>query len=473
MSRLISNNLRDEQDRACSIWHRPIKLVPLAAALLLVCMEVHAVPPHDPSYDNEQQLQAAEKNNQHLEEEKQRLEQQQAEAKRQAEQTIKENAELRKKIEAAERELTLPRTKNAPPKTNPVVEQRARKLEKENAAMQRKVDEAAVEKHRLKELLAEEKRKTGQADTERQRLEAKLEQSRAKYIDPSEPVYPGGVIPSSGIETNTAASSAVGSTIKDCDVCPELVVIPSGEFMMGSQDGEKLRRLRSNAPQEQLTLQVQINLADFEAPQHKVRIGYTLAVGKYEVTFAQWDACVAEGGCIHKPADEGWGRGTMPVFNVSWDDIKQQYLPWLNRKAYLDSRPVNQQYRLLTEAEWEYAARADTTTDYSFGDRDTLTYDRANTVRHPLPMDSSAPNPWGLYNIHGNVQEVVEDCFVNNYINAPTDGSAVKEKTCSSYVLRSGAWMHSRLARSAERDATTPADYRSNTVGFRLVRTLP
>ena len=127
-------------------------------------------------------------------------------------------------------------------------------------------------------------------------------------------------------------------TFKDCDTCPEMVVVPAGEFMMGSNDGQ----------------------AD-EKPVHKVTIAKPFAVGKFEVTFAEWDACVAAGGCKHKPDDEGWGRGKRPVINVSWDDITKEYLPWLSRKT-------GKTYRLLTEAEWEYAARAGSRAKYAWGD---------------------------------------------------------------------------------------------------------
>ena len=136
------------------------------------------------------------------------------------------------------------------------------------------------------------------------------------------------------------ATAAIGETFRDCADCPELVVVPAGSFMMGSPAAEKDRSAN-------------------EGPQRRVTIAKPFAVGKFEVTFAEWDVCVAEKGCTQKP-ETSWGRGRQPVHSVSWDDAKQ-YVAWLSKKS-------GQSYRLLTEAEWEYAARAGTTTRYSFGD---------------------------------------------------------------------------------------------------------
>ena len=141
---------------------------------------------------------------------------------------------------------------------------------------------------------------------------------------------------------------------KDCAECPEMVVIPAGEFMMGSNDG-----------------------GSDEKPVHKVAIGRPFAVGKFEVTFAEWDACVAAGGCSHKPEDRGWGRGRQPVINVSWDDATKEYLPWLSRKT-------GKTYRLLTEAEWEYAARGGCDHDLFLGQRHRQEPGELQWLRQPV-----------------------------------------------------------------------------------------
>ncbi len=132
-----------------------------------------------------------------------------------------------------------------------------------------------------------------------------------------------------------------GESFRDLDIAPEMVVIPPGEFLMGSKDGEG---------------------SDDEHPQHKVTIRQAFAVGKYPVTFAEWDAggCRSGGGFRYKPEDQGWGRGRRPVINVSWNDA-QAYVKWLSERT-------GQRYRLLSEAEWEYACRAGYHTAYFFGD---------------------------------------------------------------------------------------------------------
>ena len=206
--------------------------------------------------------------------------------------------------------------------------------------------------------------------------------------------------------------SIVGGKFRDCGECPEMVVVPSGSFMMGSPGGEERR-------------------GDDEGPRHRVRIDYRFGVGIYEVTFAQWDACVSAGGCGgYRPDDRGWGRGNRPVMRVSWDDA-QLYVRWL-------SQITGKTYRLLSESEWEYVARAGTTTPFHFGS--TISTDQANYDGNytygggrkgvyrekTISVGSFRANAWGLYDVHGNVWEWVGDCWNDSYTGAPADGSGVE-----------------------------------------------
>jgi formylglycine-generating enzyme required for sulfatase activity len=251
-----------------------------------------------------------------------------------------------------------------------------------------------------------------------------------------------------------------GKSFRDCPSCPDMVVVPAGEFLMGSPETERGR-------------------GKDEGPQHKVAIDQPFAVGKYEVTFAEWDACVADRGCSYKPSDEGWGRGRRPVINVSWSDTKQ-FTDWLSKKAGKD-------YRLLTEAEWEYAARGVTKTSEPstpFFTGATISFKQANydanftygpgsqgSYRQKTSDVGSFPrNSFGLYDMHGNVWEWVQDCYTPSYEGAPSDGSAVAAGKCDLRILRGGAWnYYPKLLRSAYR-YSTPPEVRLNNFGFRVAR---
>jgi formylglycine-generating enzyme required for sulfatase activity len=236
-----------------------------------------------------------------------------------------------------------------------------------------------------------------------------------------------------------------------------MVVIPAGSFMMGSP---------ANEPEWQ---SYGVPRGSYELPQHGVTLG-PFAIGKTEVTFAQWDACVAAGGCnAYKPSDQGWGRGSRPVVNVSWKDA-QAYIDWLGRET-------GQPYRLPSEAEWEYAARAGTTTRYAFGD--AITPKDANyglNVGKTTEVGTYPPNAFGLYDMHGNVWEWVEDVWHDSYSGAPTDGSAWTdgkgENSSRNRVDRGGSWDdYQRSYRSAGRNWIEP-DIRYVNLGFRVARTL-
>ena len=258
------------------------------------------------------------------------------------------------------------------------------------------------------------------------------------------------------------ATSSAGTTVRECAACPEMVVVPAGDYLMGSPDGEAGREKH-------------------EGPVHRVTIAAPLAVGKYEVTFAEWDACVEAGGCAHRPGDEGWGRGTRPVINVSWADA-QAYVAWVSRET---GRP----YRLLSEAEWEYVARAETTgtywwdgwfstgADHAYANYGTDTCCEgkaagADRWMHTSPVGSFEANAFGLVDTAGNVWEWVADCWHDSYRGAPSDGSAWTSGDCGSRVLRGGSWYDSpRNLRSADRGGDGTGN-RSSRVGFRLARTL-
>jgi formylglycine-generating enzyme required for sulfatase activity len=243
-----------------------------------------------------------------------------------------------------------------------------------------------------------------------------------------------------------------GDTFKECaDVCPEMIVIPPGEFMMGSPDAETETYCYPN-----------------ETPQHKVEITQPFAVSKFPVTFEQWDMCAINGDCDPDVSDSSFGHGRQPLINITWDDA-QRYVAWL-------SKMTGKLYRLLTEAEWEYAARAGTTTAYTFGDDSALLgkhgWYKANSDSKPHPVGTKHPNPWGLHDMEGNVWQWVQDCYNVNYLGAPTDGSAWTSSGCSSRVLRGGSWISDpKYLRSACREYRSP-DVRSDNRGLRVARSL-
>jgi formylglycine-generating enzyme required for sulfatase activity len=242
---------------------------------------------------------------------------------------------------------------------------------------------------------------------------------------------------------------------KECEQCPKMVVVPARSFTMGSPASERGRK-------------------SDEGPQHRVTFARPFAVGQFALTFEEWDACVADGGCDgYKPSDQGWGRGRRPVINVSWDDAKA-YVDWLSKKT-------GKTYRLLTEAEYEYATRAGTQTAYPWGD--DIGNANANCGvcgsewdgKQTAPVGSFPANGFGLYDMVGNVTEWTQDCYHNNYGGAPTDGSAWTSGDCIDRVVRSAAWRGiPEFLRSASRLRDTPAIRHVTNVrmGFRVGRTL-
>lgn len=241
-----------------------------------------------------------------------------------------------------------------------------------------------------------------------------------------------------------------GSDFRECAVgCPTMIVMPAGQFTMGSPETEK-------------------NRSQSEEPQRTVTIAKPFAVARTEVTFAEWDACIAAGACP-KASDQGWGRGDRPAVNVSWDNA-QAYVAWL-------SRMTGKSYRLLSEAEWEYAARAGSDKAYTFGDDPSSLSEHAwyteNSGSKTHPVGTKKANAFGLHDMHGNVWEWTADCWHTDYMGAPTDGSAwIEACTDDNRVIRGGSWGSSpQVLRSASRDWLHP-DLRSGNIGFRVARTL-
>ncbi|MFO1183518.1 MAG: SUMF1/EgtB/PvdO family nonheme iron enzyme [Bauldia sp.] len=247
---------------------------------------------------------------------------------------------------------------------------------------------------------------------------------------------------------------------RDCSNCPEMVVVAGGSFNMGSATNEPER-------------------TGDEGPQHRVTIAAPFAVGKYAITFDDWDLCVAGGGCGGRKAnDQGWGRGNRPVVDVSWDDAKL-YLAWL-------SRTTGRTYRLLSESEREYVTRAGTTTPFWWGssivttqanyDGDATPYtgggQKGQSRGKSVPVDSFDANPFGLYNVSGNVWEWTEDCWHGTYDGAPADGKAWTSGPCEFRVYRGGSWISDPgYLRSASR-LRDSSNYRSSRIGFRVARDL-
>jgi formylglycine-generating enzyme required for sulfatase activity len=262
----------------------------------------------------------------------------------------------------------------------------------------------------------------------------------------------------------TAAEQALkpGQTFRDCtaktgtDYCPRMTVVAAGSFEMGSA---------TNEPGHQ----------GAEGPQHTVTIAAPFAVAQYAVTFDEWDTCVADGDCDPQISDSTFGRGQRPVINVSWEDA-ERYVAWLSQ---LTGKP----YRLLTEAEYEYAARGGAQPQTIFPWGNTVQLNGAVMANchgcggqwssQTVPVGSFPPNKFGLYDMVGNVWEWTADCEHQDYNGAPSDGSAwMTGGICNSRMLRGGSWGSDPAGiRSAERSAG-PIVQRLSFLGFRVARML-
>jgi formylglycine-generating enzyme required for sulfatase activity len=277
----------------------------------------------------------------------------------------------------------------------------------------------------------------------------KAQTSSPSYQPPAMPSTPQpapshpqiGLAPQQGGAT---ARTDVGQTFRDCANCPEMVAVAAGSFTMGAK-------------------------TDYADPVHRVTIPSDFAIGRFEVTFEEWDRCVDEGGCMTRPDDRGWGRGQRPVINVSWLDAKA-FVAWLSQKTGF-------KYRLPTEAEWEYAARAGTSTTYWWGA--DVGSGRANCQncntgqgRMTLSVGAFKPNAFGLYDTSGNIAEWVEDCWHDDYHGAPTDGSAWNQPQCQLRVLRGGAFDSDAMYVSSAARFRYDYDVPYSANGFRIVREL-
>lgn len=252
---------------------------------------------------------------------------------------------------------------------------------------------------------------------------------------------------------------------RDCADCPEMLTIPAGEGPLGAKYGRLERWFGW--------------LGFWRAPPRTVTIARPFAVARTETTFAQWNACVVEGGCNgYAPPDEGWGRSDRPVIHVSWEDA-QAYVRWLSAKT-------GARYRLPSEAEWEYAARSGAGAPYPWGPR--ASHERANygvggacctgAVSGRDQWEATAPvgqfpaNAFGLQDMNGNVYEWVADCYADDPELPPANGDAVQQKSCTHRVMRGGAWYSGPLHISSYYRSFNRPDLRYFASGFRVAKTL-
>ncbi len=276
------------------------------------------------------------------------------------------------------------------------------------------------------------------------------------YID----AFPKGVNVTSALQHIDDLTLRPGKTFRDCDDCPKMMVIPPAAYWQGSADDSPLA-------------------LSMEKPRRLVTIDKPFAVSIYEVTMAEWDSCFNDKGCTSQPGDNGWGRGNRPVIMVSWNDA-QEYVHWLSEKT-------GQSYRLPSESEWEYVARAGQESDWPGGHPAIVCefgniagaetgfkwqHDqcRDKTALGTTPAGSFRANAFGLYDTIGNVAEWTADCMNLSYVDAPVDGSAWGKGICSSHMTRGGSWI------TGSREIRLPARFnlkngdRNDFTGFRVVR---
>ena len=262
------------------------------------------------------------------------------------------------------------------------------------------------------------------------------------------PEPPAPVVPKPTAPTVVALASPPGlqklspverDVFQDCDNCPVMVVVQSGRFQMGAVEDSG-----ASPP--------------YELPVHQVSITKPFAIGRFEITAKDWDQCVAGKGCQPLSLGEGWNSPQQPAIQVSWNDIEQQYLPWL-------SKVTGKTYRLPTEAEWEYAAKGGS----AAGSSEAQDFGGVATT---IAVGSRKPNSLGLYDMHGNVWEWVEDCWNDNYTLTPADGSAAATGDCNLRIARGGSWASSDPNLLSTKRGWNKPTTKNNTLGFRVVRSL-
>ena len=260
-------------------------------------------------------------------------------------------------------------------------------------------------------------------------------------------LYPGHIKPKFIIKAPILKDGQIlkpKDIFRDCYNCPEMVVIGPGTGLVGS------KKFKS------------------EMPQRRIKFPVPFAIGRFETLHSEWRACVEDNGCKHKPHDHEWGEERMPVININFGMV-QNYIRWLSKKT-------GKKYRLPSEAEWEYAARAGSEKNYWFGDnvgKKRINCRKCGTPWSGVgnaPVGSFDPNPWGLYDMHGNAFEWVEDCWNKNFIGAPQSPIPWVGESCRYRVIKGGSWYYySRMARSANRQKNL-SQVKSYWLSFRLVR---
>jgi formylglycine-generating enzyme required for sulfatase activity len=286
-----------------------------------------------------------------------------------------------------------------------------------------------------------------EAQTERPRSAAPSAPPASSPRPPAEKAVAASTVPPPA-QASVAVAKPAGATgkseIRDCPTCPAMIALPGGAFAMGSISGDMEER-----------------------PSHRVNVAQPFAIGAYEVTIEQWNACVDAAGCPRIEV-EGNGSRTAPMRNISWDDA-QAYVKWLAKKT-------GKAYRLPTEAEWEYAERGGTTTQYWWGNEMRKGYADCKDCGEPWNKDSPlntgsfAANPFGLFDMNGSVWEWVADCWHGSYKGAPSDGRAWDEAGCPTRVIRGGSWPDGAAYMQSSTRFKYSASVRQSQNGMRVAR---